>query len=280
MTRSLLITLAALAIATPARAADTPKALSFKMKTLDGKTVELSKYHGKVVLLVNVASQCGLTPQYEQLTALHDKFAAKGLAIVGVPCNQFGKQEPGSPSEIREFCSTKYGVKFDMLGKVDVNGDSACPLYKYLTSLDAKPKGPGKVSWNFEKFLLDREGNVVARFTPRTRPDAPGNRQENRNPARRIASDAGDTLPGGRSAVTVESFPASAPFWAARVPTAPSAAGAINPNWPTAEDFFQQPVSWIPDRFARSSLRRPASAFAPGPPNGPFPRGWRWPLCA
>lgn len=148
-----------------------PAVLKFEMKTLDGKNVPLKKYHDKVVLIVNVASECGLTPQYEQLQALHKKYSKKGLAIVAFPCNQFGRQEPGSPAEIREFCSKNYGIEFDMFGKIDVNGDGACDLYKYLTKLDTKPAGPGKITWNFEKFLVDRNGDVIARFAPRTKPD-------------------------------------------------------------------------------------------------------------
>ncbi len=152
----------------------TPAALSFKMNSLDGKEVDLSKkYEGKVVLVVNVASKCGLTPQYEQLQALHDKFAEQGLAVVGFPCNQFGAQEPGTPEEIREFCSSNYHVSFDLFAKIDVNGDSACPLYKYLTALDTKPTEKGKISWNFEKFVINRNGEVVARFAPRTKPNDP-----------------------------------------------------------------------------------------------------------
>jgi glutathione peroxidase len=147
--------------------------LDFKMKSLDGQEIELSKYKGKVVLIVNVASRCGLTPQYEQLQSLHQKYASKGLAIIGFPCNQFGAQEPGTSQEIKQFCSTKFGVTFDMFSKIDVNGDDACPLYKHLTSLDTKPKGAGKIEWNFEKFVLNRKGEVVARFAPRTKPDAP-----------------------------------------------------------------------------------------------------------
>ena len=150
-----------------------PAALNFSMKTLDEKPVDLSKYKGQVVMFVNVASECGLTPQYEQLQALHDKYHSKGLTIVGVPCNQFGMQEPGSASEIQEFCKKNYGVTFDLLSKVDVNGANACDLYKHLKGLNTKPKGPGEVSWNFEKFLLNRQGEVVARFDPRTKPDAP-----------------------------------------------------------------------------------------------------------
>jgi glutathione peroxidase len=150
-----------------------PRALDFKMKSLQGGDVDLGKYQGKVVMIVNVASRCGLTPQYEQLQALHAKYAKKGLAILGFPCNQFGRQEPGTAKEIREFCKRNYGVAFDMFAKINVNGEDACELYKHLKSLDTKPKGPGEISWNFEKFLLDRDGQVIARYAPRTRPDAP-----------------------------------------------------------------------------------------------------------
>ena len=149
------------------------KALDFKMKTLSGKEVDLGKYQGKVVLVVNVASKCGLTPQYEQLQALHTKYSKKGLAILGFPCNQFREQETGTGEEIREFCRANYGVEFDMFAKIEVNGDGACPLYKYLTSLETKPKGAGDISWNFEKFLIGRDGQVVARFEPKKKPDDP-----------------------------------------------------------------------------------------------------------
>lgn len=146
---------------------DAPPALAFSMKNIDGKSVDLSEYEGKVVLFVNVASRCGYTKQYTGLQQLHEKYAEKGLAVVGVPCNQFGAQEPGTNEEIKQFCSSKYSVTFDMLDKVNVNDDSsgkACPLYGYLTGVDTKPTGKGKVKWNFEKFLLDRKGNVVGRF--------------------------------------------------------------------------------------------------------------------
>ncbi len=154
-------------------AAKTPAALDFKMKSLDGKDVQLSKYQGKVLLVVNVASECGLTPQYKQLQALHNKYAEKGLAVMGFPCNQFGEQEPGTADEIKDFCQKNYGVKFNLFAKIEVNGEGACPLYKHLTSLDAKPVGKGEISWNFEKFLIGRQGEVVARFAPGTKPDAP-----------------------------------------------------------------------------------------------------------
>ena len=150
-----------------------PKALDFKMKTLAGKDVHLDKYRGNVVLIVNVASECGLTPQYKELQALHEKYGKEGLRIVGFPCNQFGGQEPGSADEIRDFCTTNYGVTFDLFEKVDVNGKNTCPLYKHLKKLNTKPKGAGDVGWNFEKFVLNRNGEVIRRFEPRTQPEDP-----------------------------------------------------------------------------------------------------------
>lgn len=158
-----------------ARAADSrPAALDWDMKTLAGDDVNLAdKYAGRVVLLVNVASKCGNTPQYAPLESLHEKYAAQGLAIVGVPCNQFHNQEPGTAEEIAEFCKRNYGVQFDMLAKVDVNGEGACPLYKYLTSEETDPGHAGPITWNFEKFLINRQGQVVARFAPRVQPDSP-----------------------------------------------------------------------------------------------------------
>lgn len=152
---------------------EAPAALNFTMKALDGKEVELGKYAGKVVLVVNVASKCGLTPQYKQLQELNEKYAKEGLAVLGFPCNQFRQQEPGTEAEIRQFCTDNYGVTFDLFAKVEVNGEGACPLYKYLTALETKPKGPGDISWNFEKFLIGRDGKVVARFAPTTKPDDP-----------------------------------------------------------------------------------------------------------
>lgn len=147
--------------------------LNQAMKTLDGKPVNpAEKYAGKVVLLVNVASKCGLTPQYKQLEALHEKYADQGLAIVGVPCNQFNGQEPGTAAEISEFCAKNYDVQFDLLEKTDVNGEHACPLYKWLTSKETNAESPGPIQWNFEKFLFNRHGELVARFAPRTTPDA------------------------------------------------------------------------------------------------------------
>jgi glutathione peroxidase len=154
------------------QAEETP--LDQEMKTLQGKKINLAdKYKGKVVLLVNVASKCGYTPQYKELQALHKKYANKGLAVVGVPCNQFGKQEPGSAKEIAQFCEDRFGVEFDMLAKVDVNGPNAAPLYKNLTSEESDPKFAGEIKWNFEKFLFGRDGQVVARYPSKVKPDAP-----------------------------------------------------------------------------------------------------------
>ncbi len=152
------------------KAGEELNAYSFKMKSLSGEEVDLSKYSGKVVLAVNVASKCGYTPQYEGLQELYEKYKDKGLVVVGVPCNQFGRQEPGTASEIAEFCESKYSVTFDMLEKVDVNGDQACDLYKYLTSQDVEPAGAGNVKWNFEKFLIAKNGKVVGRFPSSTKP--------------------------------------------------------------------------------------------------------------
>ncbi len=165
-----------MAVAVDGPAADKPRpaALDFDMKTLDGKDVNLAdKYAGKVVLLVNVASKCGFTPQYAALEELHEKYAKQGLAVVGVPCNQFRDQEPGTADQIAAFCRKNYGVEFDMLAKVEVNGDDACPLYKRLTATETKPQPAGPITWNFEKFLLSRRGEVVARFAPGVAPDSP-----------------------------------------------------------------------------------------------------------
>ena len=150
---------------------DVPAVLDFEMKSLDGEDVNLADYQGKVVLIVNVASQCGATPQYEALEDLNRKYKDEGLVVLGFPCNQFGQQEPGTAEEIRDFCTSTYDVTFDMFAKIDVNGDNAAPLYKYLTSEKTNPKHAGKIDWNFEKFLISRDGEVVARFKTRIAPD-------------------------------------------------------------------------------------------------------------
>lgn len=157
---------------TEVRAADkeTPRVLDFEMESLSGKPVQLKDYAGKVVLIVNTASECGATPQYKPLQKLHEKYADKGLVVLGFPCNQFGAQEPGSAKEIQEFCTQQYGVTFPMFAKIDVNGADAAPLYQYLTSKETNPEFAGKIKWNFEKFLISRDGRIVGRYGTRVDP--------------------------------------------------------------------------------------------------------------
>ena len=143
------------------------------ISTLDGNANALSSAAGKVTLVVNVASKCGLTPQYEALEALQKNFGEKGFTVIGVPCNQFMGQEPGSPEEIATFCSSTYGISFPMTEKIDVNGENQHPLYSALTPTADAEGVNGDIRWNFEKFLVNRDGNVVARFHPKTAPDAP-----------------------------------------------------------------------------------------------------------
>ncbi|MGW5860904.1 glutathione peroxidase [Streptomyces sp. NPDC055239] len=140
---------------------------------LQGGSANLSQYLGKAVLIVNVASKCGLTPQYGGLERLHEQYAARGFTVLGVPCNQFMGQEPGTSEEIAEFCSATYGVTFPMTEKVDVNGDDRHALYKNLVGTADAEGHTGDVRWNFEKFLTNADGDVVARFGPKTEPDAP-----------------------------------------------------------------------------------------------------------
>jgi glutathione peroxidase len=149
-----------------------PAVLNFKMKSLDGKDMDLSQYQGKVVLLVNVATYCGNTPQYKPLEALYEKYGDKGLVVVGVPANEFGKQEPGTDAEIAKFCEETYHVKFPMTTKQVIKGDGICPLYQYLTSKDTDPKFAGDIKWNFTKFLIGRNGEIIARFEPKVQPDS------------------------------------------------------------------------------------------------------------
>jgi len=142
------------------------------IRTLSGEPSSLADLKGKTLLLVNVASKCGLTPQYEGLERLHERFADRGFSVLGFPCNQFMGQEPGTPEEIAEFCSVTYGVTFPLFEKIDVNGDARHPLYGALTEVaDAEGKA-GDVQWNFEKFLVDPNGEIVARFRPTTDPEA------------------------------------------------------------------------------------------------------------
>lgn len=143
----------------------------FQAKTIDGKDEALSSFAGKVLLIVNVASQCGFTPQYTGLEALHKKYADRGLVVLGFPCNQFGSQEPGSEEEIRTFCSTRYGVTFPLFAKVDVNGANAHPLYQFLKSARPGLLGTTMIKWNFTKFLVDRKGKPLQRYAPQDKPE-------------------------------------------------------------------------------------------------------------
>ena len=142
----------------------------FSAKTIDGKTRRLADYKGKVLLIVNTASQCGFTPQYKGLEALHKEFGKRGFVVLGFPSNQFGAQEPGPESEIAEFCEMNFGVTFPLFAKIDVNGEAAHPLYKYLTKARPGLLGPEAIKWNFTKFLVDRSGQVVKRYAPTTEP--------------------------------------------------------------------------------------------------------------
>jgi len=145
----------------------------FTATTIDGEQRALRDYQGKAVLIVNVASRCGLTPHYTGLQKLYETQAARGLEVLGFPCNQFGAQEPGTEAEVKTFCTTRYGVTFPMFSKIEVNGAGRHPLYGWLTAGSAAPEGAGDIKWNFTKFVVDRAGNLVARFDPRTEPNDP-----------------------------------------------------------------------------------------------------------
>lgn len=151
--------------------AKTKSVLDFKMKDIDGKDVKLKKYKGNVLLIVNTASQCGYTPQYEGLQATYTKYNEKGFYVLGFPANNFKGQEPGTDAEIKEFCSLKYKVTFPMFSKISVKGEDQHPLYGFLTSKETDPNFGGDITWNFNKFLVDRKGNVVARFTSKDKPE-------------------------------------------------------------------------------------------------------------
>ena len=144
----------------------------FSLPSIDGKPTSLGEYKGKVVLMVNVASKCGLTPQYTALQSLYEKYKDQGLVVLGFPANNFAGQEPGTNEEIKSFCSLKYNVTFPMFSKVSVKGEDTAPLYQYLTQM-ANPAVVGEIKWNFTKFLVDRNGKVVARFEPKVTPDSP-----------------------------------------------------------------------------------------------------------
>lgn len=145
----------------------------FTLNSIEGEPTSLAKFRGKVVLLVNVASRCGFTPQYSALEKVYETFKERNFAIVGIPANNFGGQEPGSNQEIKTFCSTKYNVTFPMMAKVSVKGDDKTPLYQFLTDKSANPQTGGEIQWNFTKFLIGPDGRPVARFEPQVTPDDP-----------------------------------------------------------------------------------------------------------
>ena len=145
----------------------------FTLHSIDGKPVALSQYQGKVLLVVNVASRCGFTPQYAALESLYEKYKDRGFVIVGVPANNFGGQEPGTNEEIKTFCSRKYHVSFPMMSKVSVKGEDKTPLYQFLTDKSLNPQIGGEIQWNFTKFLFDKSGKPVQRFEPDVTPDSP-----------------------------------------------------------------------------------------------------------
>lgn len=167
---ALLMMLSGAAIALPAQQ---KSIYDFTISSIDGQQVSLDSYKGKVVLLVNVASKCGFTPQYAGLEAVYEKYKDRGLVIVGVPANNFAQQEPGTNAEIKTFCTRKYNVSFPMMAKVSVKGDDETPLYHFLTDASTDPQFAGDIKWNFTKFLFDRDGKPVARFEPATTPDSP-----------------------------------------------------------------------------------------------------------
>jgi glutathione peroxidase len=149
-----------------------PSIYEFSVTDIHGKPVKLDKYKDRVLLVVNTASNCGFTPQYKGLEALYEKYHGKGLEILGFPCNQFGAQEPGDEKEIARFCEVNYGVTFPMFAKVDVNGKNEAPVYKYLKAAKPGLLGSEAIKWNFTKFLVDRKGQVIARYAPKDTPES------------------------------------------------------------------------------------------------------------
>ncbi len=150
-----------------------PSVLNHTMKSIDGKPVALTQYQGDVLLIVNTASKCGLTPQYEALESTYQKYQGKGFKVLAFPANQFGGQEPGTNAQIQEFCTGTYHTTFPIFSKIVVKGDGIDPLYQYLTSKETDPKFAGPIGWNFAKFLVNRKGEVIARFDPREEPNSP-----------------------------------------------------------------------------------------------------------
>ncbi|UCH98721.1 MAG: glutathione peroxidase [Candidatus Aminicenantes bacterium] len=154
-------------------AGTTASIYDFEMIDIDGNKVSLEKFKVKVVLIVNVASKCGLTPQYKGLQEIYSKYLEKGFVILGFPANNFRQQEPGTNTEIKEFCTVNYGVQFPMFSKISVLGDDIHPLYRFLTGKDTNPKFAGDIRWNFDKFLVDKNGTIISRFHPKIKPQDP-----------------------------------------------------------------------------------------------------------
>jgi glutathione peroxidase len=150
-----------------------PTLYEFTLNSIDGQPAPLAAYKGKVLLLVNVASKCGFTPQYTALESLYEKYKTDGLVVIGFPANNFMSQEPGTDAEIKDFCSRTYSVKFPMYSKISVKGDDKAPIYHYLTEKATNPTTSGEIKWNFTKFLVARDGTILARFEPAVKPDSP-----------------------------------------------------------------------------------------------------------
>ena len=144
----------------------------FKARTIDGRDVSLAEYKGKVLLIVNVASRCGFTPQFRGLEELHEQFGKNGFEVLGLPCNQFGNQEPGSEADIKGFCDLQFGIRFPLFSKIEVNGPGAHPLYEFLKKSKPGVLGTKRIKWNFTKFLIDRNGRPIKRYSPQTTPTA------------------------------------------------------------------------------------------------------------
>jgi glutathione peroxidase len=175
LTRLVLAVILGLAVLGPASAdpaRERPAVLNFTVKANDGSSVNLETYRGQVLILVNTASKCGLTPQYADLEQLYRQYKERGLRVLAFPANDFGQQEPGTDAEIRQFCSANYNVSFDLFAKIPVVGPDKAPLYRYLTE-QTEPALRGDIKWNFTKFLVNRKGEVVARFEPKVKPDSP-----------------------------------------------------------------------------------------------------------
>lgn len=168
----IILVLSAVISAVTMGAAEADSLYDFTLKSIDGNDTPLKNYQGHVILVVNTASKCGLTPQYKKLQAVYEKYKDKGFVVLGFPANNFRHQEPGSEAEIKTFCTVNYGVTFPMFAKISVLGEDIHPLYRYLTSKTTNPKFSGEIRWNFDKFLIDKKGQIINRFHPKTTPDS------------------------------------------------------------------------------------------------------------